>query len=103
VIAVDNVDLPNWFNYVKPNFSQLPKDSELSILQIGVYKGDCTEYILENYRVKQIVDVDTWEGSMEHPDLNITFNVVEDVYDSKFSDDKRVKKNEDDKRHVFRR
>ena len=89
---MENVDLPNWFNYVKPNFSHLPKDSELSILQIGVYKGDCTEYILENYRVKHIVDVDTWGGSMEHPDLNITFNVVESVYDSKFLDDKRVKK-----------
>ena len=40
---------------------------------------------------------------MEHSDQNITFNVVESVYDSKFLDDKRFKKNEDDERHVFRK
>jgi hypothetical protein len=89
---MSEADLPNWFNYVKPNFAFLPKDIELLILQIGVFKGDCTEFLLENNRVKQIVDVDTWEGSIEHPDLNVTFNVVEEVYDKKFSDDKRVKK-----------
>jgi hypothetical protein len=86
------VDLPNWFEYVKPNFSYLPNNIELFVLQIGVYKGDCTTYILENKQVKQIVDVDTWEGSMEHPDLNIAFNLVEAVYDEKFSGDNRVKK-----------
>jgi predicted O-methyltransferase YrrM len=91
-VKVDNVDLPNWFDYVKSNFSLLSRDVELLVLQIGVYKGDCTEYILENCRVKRIVDVDTWEGSMEHPDLNIIFDAVEEVYDRKFSDDKRVKK-----------
>ena len=85
-------NLPNWFEYVKPNFSLLPNVAAMNILQIGAYKGDCTEYILNNYDINKIVDVDTWEGSMEHPDLNTTFNVVEEVYDRKFSDDKRVKK-----------
>jgi hypothetical protein len=74
----------------------------MNVLQIGVYKGDYTECILNNYDVKTIVDVDTWESSMEHPDLNINLNVVEEVYDNKFSDDKRVKKDEDDQRYVFR-
>jgi predicted O-methyltransferase YrrM len=64
----------------------------MNILQIGAYKGDCTEHILNNYNINKIVDVDTWEGSMEHPELNITFHAVEEVYDRKFQDDKRVKK-----------
>jgi predicted O-methyltransferase YrrM len=85
-------NLPNWFEYVKPNFSLLPSDSSLLILQIGVYKGDCTEHILQNYKVKQIIDVDTWEGSMEHPELNLSFNKVEEIYDKKFSSNNLVKK-----------
>jgi len=85
-------NLPNWFEYVQHNFILLPNNVELLVLQIGAYKGDCTEYILQNRSVKQIVDVDTWEGSMEHGGLNIDFGTVEEVYDKKFSGDPRVKK-----------
>jgi len=85
-------NLPNWFEYVKPNFSLLPSVASMNVLQVGAYKGDCTEYILNNFDINMIVDVDTWEGSIEHADLNIAFNIVEEVYDKKFSDDKRVKK-----------
>ena len=85
-------NLPNWFEYVKPNFSLLPNVAAMNILQIGAYKGDCTEYILNNYDINKIVDVDTWEGSMEHPDLGITFQDVERIYDEKFLNNYRVKK-----------
>jgi hypothetical protein len=89
---MNEAEFPNWFEAVKPNFSLLPFDIELSVLQIGVYKGDCTKYILENNRVKKIVDVDTWEGSMEHPDLNFDFSTVEELYDKKFINESRVRK-----------
>jgi len=94
LISADN--LPNWFEYSKSNFSLLPNVASMNVLQIGAYKGDCTEYMLNNHDINKIVDVDTWEGSAENFDPNAAFikafNVVEDVYDRKFSDDKRVKK-----------
>jgi Methyltransferase domain/Glycosyl transferase family 2 len=85
-------DFPDWFQHVKHNFSQLPKSTNLLVLQIGVYKGDCTRYLLENHQISEIVDVDTWEGSMEHPAMNLEFKSVEEIYDKKFSKDKRVSK-----------
>lgn len=81
---------PNWFEYNRQNFLILPKDIGLSVLQIGVYTGDCTEYLLSNHQIKHIVDVDTWQGSMEHPAMNIRFNEVEKIYDEKFSNEARV-------------
>jgi predicted O-methyltransferase YrrM len=87
-----DADLPNWFEFVKPNFSCLPKDIELRVLQIGVYKGDCTQYLLDNYKVSQIVDVDPWEGSMGYPEPIISFNALEKIYDERFVGDDRIKK-----------
>jgi hypothetical protein len=87
-------DLPNWFEHIKHNFSHLPNTVDLLVLQIGVYKGDCTEYLLNNYQISQIIDVDTWEGSMEHSDEysvhNMDFSKVEMIYDKKFFGDHRV-------------
>ena len=85
-------DLPDWFEYVKPNFSLLPDDTPLLVLQVGAYKGNCTEYLLDNHQINKIVDVDTWEGSMKHPDMGINFNSVEKIYDQKFIGDQRVVK-----------
>jgi len=85
-------NLPNWFESVKPNFSLLPNDVPMLVLQVGVYTGDCTEYLLKNHDIKKIVDVDTWEGSMEMADMNINFDPVEEIYDRKFKDDQRVVK-----------
>ena len=89
-------NLPNWFENVKSNFSHVPAGTDLLMLQIGVYKGDCTEYLLNNHQVSQIIDVDTWKGSMEHSDVNsihhLDFSIVEEIYDKKFYGDKRVLK-----------
>lgn len=87
-----NNDFPNWFEYNRQNFTVLTKEKEITVLQVGVYTGDCTEYLLNNHHIKYIVDVDTWEGSMEHPNMNIRFNEVEEMYDKKFSNDNRVVK-----------
>ena len=54
----------------------------MHVLQVGVYKGDCTEYLLNNHDIQKIADVDTWEGSMEH--VKINFDTVEEIYDKKF-------------------
>jgi hypothetical protein len=62
------------------------------VLQIGVYKGDCTQFLLDNYKITHIVDVDPWEGSMGYPEPIITFNSLEKIYDEKFIGDKRVVK-----------
>ena len=78
-------ELPNWFEHVKPNFSLLPIDVPMHVLQLGAYKGDCTDYLLNNHDIQKIVDVDTWEGSMEH--VNMNFNTVEEIYDKKFNCD----------------
>jgi hypothetical protein len=89
-------NLPNWFEHVKHNFLTLTNTADLFVLQIGVYKGDCTEYLLNNHQVSQIIDVDTWEGSMENSDKNsvhnIDFSNVEKIYDEKFFGDHRVRK-----------
>jgi len=44
--------LPNWFEYIKHNFVLLPDKIGFLVLQIGAYKADCTEYILQNGSVK---------------------------------------------------
>lgn len=85
-------DLPTWFDYVKPNFENyLTLTSPLTVLQIGAYKGDTTQWLLGNKNINRIVDVDTWEGSIEHKD-KYDFNQVEQVYDAKFKGVAKVEK-----------
>jgi predicted O-methyltransferase YrrM len=85
-------ELPTWFNHVKPNFENyLTLTSPLNVLQIGAYKGDTTQWLLDNKDINRIVDVDTWEGSMEH-EGTFNFNQVERVYDERFKDVAKVEK-----------
>ena len=87
-------NFPVWFQ--PGNFDRnLPKDLEYRVLQIGVYTGDATEWLLNNRNVVSIDDVDTWEGSLEHQEGTpgyIDFQGVEEYYDSRFREDARVTK-----------
>jgi SAM-dependent methyltransferase len=81
--------LPNWF---EPNsqawdfvLSQYDyKNKPIKALQIGAFSGDCSEFLLQRilkHPLSVLFDVDTWEGSWEHDDLN--FNQVERHYDTR--------------------
>lgn len=85
------MDFPVWFQpyYFDKN---LPKDREYTMLQIGVYTGDATEWLLDNRNVTTIFDVDTWEGSMEHEGTTLDFKEVEKFYDKRFKSNSKVAK-----------
>lgn len=58
----------SWDNY-KKEFNGLPNKR---CLEIGSYEGQSTIYIAENYcngENSQVDAVDTWEGSVEHTDI----------------------------------
>ena len=84
---------PNWFQLTAIDYFQLMlknfKDREnLNFLQIGVYTGDCSRWLLNNVLTKQsstLTDVDTWEGSNEAIYKQMDFLDVENVYDEKVS------------------
>jgi predicted O-methyltransferase YrrM len=88
---------PDYFtaNEVPANFerhlSQF-KDKPFAFLQIGVFTGDASVWILKHvltHPEATLVDVDTWEGSEEHSDLD--FNFVEAEYDIRIKD-RRIQK-----------
>jgi predicted O-methyltransferase YrrM len=78
-------DYPNWFQYsAKTNFEQfLSKEYGLTALQLGVYTGDASLWMLENLDKLQLTDVDTWQGSDEEAHKSMDFSDVERVYDEK--------------------
>lgn len=88
-----NENFPNWFSGVSKYFLNLP-DSDIGVLQIGVYTGDATDWLLSNKNIKFIDDVDTWSGSEEHDSdkMDINFIKVEEYYDSRFSSNSLVNK-----------
>lgn len=77
---------PNWF---EPNehifnayLSQF-KDKPVTFLQIGAFAGHCSKFLLDNILThpdSHLYDVDTWEGSWEHTDID--FKALEAEYDS---------------------
>jgi hypothetical protein len=75
-------EFPNWFEITaKENFEDLvPKEVSLSVLQIGVYTGDATQWLLENRNIEIIDDVDTWGGSLETAHESIDFDEVYNFY-----------------------
>ena len=79
---------PNWFDaYARPNFEKylipLAGVDNLHFLQLGVYTGDATMWLVENVLTGKDVrlsDVDTWEGSDEDAHEFINFSRVLDYY-----------------------
>jgi predicted O-methyltransferase YrrM len=73
--------LPNWFESQSHFFERiLPTDVPLRVLQIGVYTGDATQWLLDNRTIEFIDDVDTWEGSAERVHDQINFDEVYETY-----------------------
>jgi predicted O-methyltransferase YrrM len=90
-------EYPNWFEYVRPNFEQfltpLAGKSGLKFLQLGVYTGDASLWMLENILTgdySTLTDVDTWKGSDELAHKSIDFDEVYQIYQDKVKPYKNV-------------
>lgn len=80
---------PDWFTggYAEEAFIRhllpLAGEDNFHALQIGAYSGDASEWLLSNVVTAHgswLVDVDTWQGSMETAHGRIDFSAVEDFY-----------------------
>jgi predicted O-methyltransferase YrrM len=88
---------PNWFTGQQYNFENhllhLAGQPNLSFLQIGVYTGDASVWLLDNILTEPtsyLVDVDTWAGSDESEHSNINFNEVMKYYETRTAKYKNV-------------
>lgn len=85
---------PDWTQTVINNsIAYLPNDIH-KVLQIGVWTGDYTDWLLKNRDIEFIDDVDIWKegGDGFYGYKEFKFNEVEEYYDSRFKDDHRVVK-----------
>lgn len=84
---------PGWFKELaETNFAKhLPDWPDLTVLQIGVYTGDATAWLLKHRDVARIVDVDTWLGDPQGL-LTKDMEPVEATYDRRFADNAKVTK-----------
>lgn len=96
------MEIPNWF---EPNMAAWDtvlsqhdyKIKPIKALQIGAFAGHCSEFLLQRILrnpESTLYDVDTWEGSWEHDDID--FNNVERYYDlnlSNYIEDGKLVKN----------
>jgi predicted O-methyltransferase YrrM len=82
------MEYPNWFEpYAKPNFEQfLTKKDGLYALQLGVYTGDASIWMLQNIPNIKLADVDTWQGSDEKEHKTMDFEDVYKTYKEKIKD-----------------
>lgn len=82
-------EYPVWFD--DGNFSvvleHLNQKPDLQFLQIGVYTGDATWWLINNvltHPTSTLDDVDTWQGSDEPAHERIDFNDVFAYYNKRF-------------------
>lgn len=84
-------EFPNWFASAEPNFarflSHYQDKPDLHFLQIGVFTGDASLWLLRNVitdRSSYLTDVDTWKGSPnEDIHMQMDFEDVMDMYTMK--------------------
>ena len=84
-------DYPNWFNHTaKANFEKflipLAGQENLKFLQLGVYTGDASLWMLQNIPNLRLTDVDTWQGSDEEEHKTMDFEDVYKTYKEKIKD-----------------
>lgn len=91
-MSESGVGIPYWFSVAEPYFAHIDEKKSLRILQIGVFSGDATEWLLKNRTVERIDDVDTWAGGPDHNGSGIDFAEVERIYDKRLGKDNRVTK-----------
>ena len=82
---------PNWFaQTAQPNFEQfltpLAGKRDLRFLQLGVYTGDASIWMLQNISNIRLIDVDTWQGSDEDAHKPMDFDDVYKTYTDKIKD-----------------
>ena len=85
-------DYPNWFaQTAQANFEEfllpLAGQRDLHFLQLGVYTGDASKWMLDNVLHETtyagLTDVDTWAGSDEAAHDDIDFDEVFEIYQKK--------------------
>jgi len=84
-------EFPDWFSaYAKPNFEKylipLAGQQNLQFLQLGVYTGDASIWMLQNIKNIRLTDVDTWLGSDEDAHKDMDFDDVYKTYTNKIKD-----------------
>ena len=82
-------EYPNWFDSTeaKDNFSQMLSHlkglPDLRLLQLGVYTGDASVWLLDNiltHETSKLFDVDTWQGSDEDAHKSMDFEEIYKFY-----------------------
>ncbi len=97
----DTVNFTNsWFDSVaKDNWSQLlPMINPVKILEIGSYEGASTCFLIEKLKDNKELEihcVDTWEGGIEHSNIDMSlvekrFNSNTDITQKKFNPDVKI-------------
>lgn len=89
---------PNWFAHYAEGFFErhlrpLAGKPELRFLQIGVFTGDASVWLLDHILTDQssiLVDVDTWKGSDEPEHEPFDWADVRRTYMDRVSTDRRV-------------
>ena len=82
---------PNWFEQTAQyNFEAhllpLAGNTNLKFLQLGVYTGDASLWMLQNLGKVELTDIDTWKGSDEVAHESLDFDDVYDIYINKISE-----------------
>jgi len=85
---------PNWFSlyaqdYFKDLLTEFKDKPNLHFLQIGVYTGDASLWLMQNIVTDKssiLTDVDTWQGSDEEIHHEMDFSDIERVYDEKLKE-----------------
>ena len=108
---MSETEYPNWFVVTaQTNFEKylnIYKDKEnLNFLQIGVYKGDASVWLVENVLTKStstLTDIDTWLGSNEPIHKAFNWDNIENIYDNKIKNYKNIIKNKIDSTTFFKK
>jgi predicted O-methyltransferase YrrM len=88
---MEDANYPIFFKDVAENFSLLDdllsSKSELLFLQVGVYTGDATEYLLKKFSKFEkftLYDVDTWVSGDSEEMMTFDFELIYSRYLSRF-------------------
>lgn len=88
-------NIPNWFDEKAKEYFErnTPRQEPLRALQVGVFSGNATQWLLDNCNIESIDDVDTW---FDYPWVSKSFGIhmstVEQYYDERFSGVKNLTK-----------
>jgi predicted O-methyltransferase YrrM len=83
------MEYPNWFESTEAvdNFKNMlyhyKGQPNLKFLQLGVYTGDASVWLLENIltdETSKLIDIDTWQGSDEEAHKDMDFEEIYKFY-----------------------